>query len=157
MLAFPDDRVAPHIDDQFMLGSDLLVAPILDDEMRTVARDVYLPAGRWFEFATDTTHPGATPGTTHAGTSHPEITHPGVCHRGPGFVRVEASISQMPVFVRDGARIPRVDVDASVRCAEDVIDRPWTLHDYGDTADATWVLDGFDGAPVTPSALVLHG
>lgn len=40
---FPDDEVAATIDDQYLFGSDLLVAPILHEGMRS--RNVYLPAG----------------------------------------------------------------------------------------------------------------
>lgn len=45
---FPSDTEASLIADQFMLGSDLLVAPIT--EQGAVARDVYLPSGTtWVE------------------------------------------------------------------------------------------------------------
>jgi alpha-D-xyloside xylohydrolase len=44
VLGWPEDRTAWDCEDEYLLGSDLLVAPVLDnlDE-----RDVYLPAGRW--------------------------------------------------------------------------------------------------------------
>jgi hypothetical protein len=41
----PGDPAALTIDDQFLLGERLLVAPVLRPGQR--ARDVYLPAGRW--------------------------------------------------------------------------------------------------------------
>jgi alpha-D-xyloside xylohydrolase len=43
-LQFPDDERARGIDDQFMMGESLLVAPILE---RAESRDVYVPAGSW--------------------------------------------------------------------------------------------------------------
>lgn len=43
MLEYPDDTTARKIDDQFMLGSDIMVAPILED--RQVRRNVYFPKG----------------------------------------------------------------------------------------------------------------
>ncbi|GAA4415116.1 alpha-xylosidase [Georgenia halophila] len=48
-LAFPDDPAVGHLDRQYMLGPDLLVAPVL-----SAAGDVeyYLPAGRWTNLLT---------------------------------------------------------------------------------------------------------
>ena len=42
---FPDDKVTYELNDQFMLGPDLLVAPILKEG--SLNRRVYLPAGCW--------------------------------------------------------------------------------------------------------------
>ena len=41
----PTDLVALTTDSQFLLGDDLLVAPVLEQGSRS--RDVYLPAGTW--------------------------------------------------------------------------------------------------------------
>lgn len=41
----PDDERALACDDEFLLGDDLLVAPIVQARQR--ARDVYLPRGKW--------------------------------------------------------------------------------------------------------------
>jgi alpha-D-xyloside xylohydrolase len=49
LLDFPDDPVARAVDDQYLLGRSLLVAPVLDAQDR---RQVYLPAGRWVDFRT---------------------------------------------------------------------------------------------------------
>ncbi|KAA0716392.1 Myogenesis-regulating glycosidase [Triplophysa tibetana] len=40
-----DDEVAYNIDSQFLIGDDLLVAPVLEPGKQE--RDIYLPAGRW--------------------------------------------------------------------------------------------------------------
>lgn len=130
-LAFPDDPVAAGIDDQYLLGADLLVAPILDDGMRTVTRRVYLPEGRWHALRGD------------------------AVLEGPGFHTLAVPIDDMPVFVRDGATIPRVAVDEGVRTTDDLVGRPWTLHVYGQ-AEPT-VPEGFDGRPVRDAAVVRHG
>lgn len=129
-LEFPTDPVAAGIDDQFLLGGDLLVAPVLDEQLRTVTRRVYLPEGRW--------HPLAG--------GEPLV--------GPGFHTLEVPITDMPVFVRDGATIPRVDVEG-VRSSDDVLDRPWVLHVYGDAAPAE--LEAFDGQPVVGAEVMRHG
>jgi alpha-D-xyloside xylohydrolase len=44
VFGWPEDRAAWDCEDEYLLGSDLLVAPVLDNRDE---RDVYLPAGRW--------------------------------------------------------------------------------------------------------------
>jgi alpha-D-xyloside xylohydrolase len=79
---FPDDARAWDVDDQFLLGPDLLVAPVLAAGVRE--RDVYLPAGaRWTDAAT------------------------GQVHDGGVTVRADAPLDVVPVFLRDGA-LPHV-------------------------------------------------
>ncbi|XP_067012525.2 myogenesis-regulating glycosidase [Anabrus simplex] len=41
----PEDTEAQGIDDEFLLGEDLLVAPVIKEG--AVSRDIYLPAGSW--------------------------------------------------------------------------------------------------------------
>jgi alpha-glucosidase (family GH31 glycosyl hydrolase) len=53
---FPEDEKAYRIRDQFMLGEDLLVAPVLHSGARE--RDVYLPAGMWRDFWSGKMVPG---------------------------------------------------------------------------------------------------
>jgi alpha-D-xyloside xylohydrolase len=43
-IEFPDDPNAWMVEDQYLLGSDLLVAPLLEE---TSERDVWLPSGDW--------------------------------------------------------------------------------------------------------------
>lgn len=47
-LAFPDDAIASTFDQQYLFGSQLLVAPITA-QGQTV-KDVYLPSGEWYDF-----------------------------------------------------------------------------------------------------------
>lgn len=75
---FPDDADSWDVDDQFLLGPDALVAPVLTAGARE--RDVWLPAGaRWTDMAS------------------------GVVHDGGQRVRVDAPLDVVPVFLRDGA------------------------------------------------------
>ncbi|MFF7155995.1 TIM-barrel domain-containing protein [Streptomyces sp. NPDC008139] len=81
LLEFPDDQDAWGIRDAFLLGPDLLVAPVT--EAGAVAREVYLPAGaRW----------------TDAWT--------GEEHDGGRTVTAAAPLDRIPLFLRDGARLP---------------------------------------------------
>lgn len=75
-----EDPVAAACGDQFLVGSSLLVAPVL--QQGAVARSVYLPEGTWFDFWN------------------------GRRHRGGQHILAMASLSQLPLFVRGGSVIP---------------------------------------------------
>jgi alpha-D-xyloside xylohydrolase len=78
---YPEDSRAWDVDDEFLLGPDLLVAPILSAGQ--TKRDVYLPAGAdWTE---------AWNGQKFVGGQR---------------VAVEAPIERIPVFLRNGADLP---------------------------------------------------
>jgi alpha-D-xyloside xylohydrolase len=78
---FPADPAAWLPADEYLLGPDLLVAPVLEAGARR--RDVYLPAGaRWRDAWTGADHPG---GTT---------------------VTADAPLERIPLFLRDGAELP---------------------------------------------------
>ena len=51
----PTDQTALGIDDEFLLGNQVLVAPVMDEGV--VTRDIYLPAGYWL----DGNNPDAVP------------------------------------------------------------------------------------------------
>ena len=82
---FPQDAAAVKIDDAFMLGPDVLVAPVLEEGTRE--RSVYLPAhaGGWYDW------------------------HTGQHFAGSAVVTVSAPLGRLPVFVRAGALIPLGD------------------------------------------------
>ena len=75
MLQYPDDRETWPISDQFLLGDELLVAPITEEG--ATAREVYLPAGTWYHVWT------------------------GVAYEGGQRVSVDAPLGEPPVFSRD--------------------------------------------------------
>lgn len=78
---FPADCDCYEIGDQYMFGPDLLVAPVVEADART--REVYLPSGpAWLDAWTGQSYPG---GQT---------------------IVVNAPIEQIPLFLRDGARLP---------------------------------------------------
>lgn len=74
-----DPKVAA-IKDQFLLGPDLLVAPVLEDKARN--RQVYLPPGVWFHYFTGARYDG---GKEHS---------------------IAARLEEIPVFAPAGAIIP---------------------------------------------------
>ena len=47
---YPADPATWHVDDEYLLGPDLLVAPMFKPRG---SRDIYLPAGAWYDFWTD--------------------------------------------------------------------------------------------------------
>ncbi|SDH84070.1 TIM-barrel domain-containing protein [Nonomuraea jiangxiensis] len=75
----PDDPVAWQADLQYLLGRDLLVAPMTAPEG---VRRVYLPRGEWADYWT------------------------GEVLAGPCYVEVAKPLDQIPLFVRYGALIP---------------------------------------------------
>ncbi|MFN3763355.1 MAG: TIM-barrel domain-containing protein, partial [Anaerolineae bacterium] len=80
LLAFQDDPTTHALDDEFLCGDALLVAPVLEEG--ATRRRVYLPAGRWYDFWTDDVY------------------------EGPAWVEAEAPPERIPVFVRAGAVVP---------------------------------------------------
>ena len=80
LLNYQEDESTLAIDDEFMIASDLLVAPILKPNV--TARLVYLPAGVWFDYWT------------------------GARHEGGRMIGVEAPLETVPLFVRGGAILP---------------------------------------------------
>jgi alpha-D-xyloside xylohydrolase len=77
---FPEDAYAWTVDDQFLLGPDILVAPVAEAGARS--RTVHLPAGTsWTDTAT------------------------GELHGGGITLDVSAPLERIPVFVREGAAV----------------------------------------------------
>jgi alpha-glucosidase (family GH31 glycosyl hydrolase) len=80
VLNYQDDPNTYNIDDQFMIGSDLLVAPVTRPDV--TSRLVYLPRGVWYDYWTGKSYQGGT------------------------MYRVDAPLETVPMFVRGGAIIP---------------------------------------------------
>lgn len=79
VLEFQNDPGAGHVEDQFMLGPSLMVAPLFNhaDE-----REVYLPEGSWYDFYT------------------------GECLEGRRYITYAAPLERLPLFVRDNTILP---------------------------------------------------
>jgi len=80
LLEYPDDPWAVGTNDEYMFGSDLLVAPIVKDYDES--RGVYLPKGTWYDYWTARQYVG------------------------PTTITVNAPLDRLPLFVRGGAIIP---------------------------------------------------
>lgn len=52
---FPDDPASWNVDDAYLFGSDILVAPLFE---QVHERDVYLPPGEWIDLETQERHQG---------------------------------------------------------------------------------------------------
>ena len=71
MLEFPDDPETYPISDQFMIGSELLVAPVVTEGATT--KSVYFPAGQWFNVWTGAEVTGGQRMTVDAPIGSPPV------------------------------------------------------------------------------------
>jgi alpha-D-xyloside xylohydrolase len=79
VMDYPQDPNTYDIDDAYMMGDLLLVAPLVTGETE---RNVYLPEGRWWDFWTDTPYEG---GQTYL---------------------VKPELGKIPVFIKDDSILP---------------------------------------------------
>lgn len=75
---FPEDRKAWEIEDEYMFGSNVLVCPVLYENV--TEREVYLPEGKWRNI------------------------NNGMVYNGKTSVICEAPLEYIPVFVKEGTR-----------------------------------------------------
>ncbi|HET9207085.1 MAG TPA: glycoside hydrolase family 31 protein, partial [Burkholderiaceae bacterium] len=80
VFAFQNDRTLRDIDDQYLFGEHLLVAPVYEPGM--TARQVYLPEGTWYHW------------------------HTGERFAGKRFVLAPTPMEYIPLYARGGAVIP---------------------------------------------------
>jgi alpha-D-xyloside xylohydrolase len=101
VLDYPDDSGTWTVDDQFLMGESLLIAPVTAEQSQ---RTVYLPEGGWFDFWT---------GNMYSGKKQYTLSVP---------------LDQIPVFVKSGALLPLADPGLH---AEDVAGWQLTVQVYG--------------------------
>lgn len=123
VLEFPDDPSCQTLDRQYMLGDDLLVAPVLSEDGRV---DYYVPAGIW----------------THLLT--------GERISGPGWRRETHGFDTLPLLARPGAVIPfgALDEGPEYDWADAVTLRVHTPADGSETVTAIPAPDGSGPAAV---------
>ncbi len=79
-IEYPDDPGSWLIDDEYLFGSDMLVAPLFENVTK---RDVYLPAGQWIDYQTGKVYSG-------------------------GWHNIEAGRIPIVVLVHEGSVIPHI-------------------------------------------------
>ncbi|MCG3156648.1 MAG: hypothetical protein DKINENOH_03272 [bacterium] len=82
---FPDDPGSWEVDDQYLFGSDMLVAPLFEN---VTARNVYLPPGQWIDYQTKKIYAG-------------------------GWHNIQAGEIPIVVLVKEGAVIPHLKLAQS--------------------------------------------
>ena len=75
-----NDYNALNIEDEFMIGDKLLCAPVLQEG--ATERELYLPAGEWYEFFN------------------------GKKYKGGQYIKVQAPLDTVPLFVKAGSVLP---------------------------------------------------
>ncbi len=115
-LEYPGDRAAWAVEHQYLLGSDLLVVPVLDDGPGPVGVACYLPPGEWVDWWS------------------------GQARTGPAWVEVEAPLERLPLFARGGSVVP---MGPPMQCTDQVAPgEPWTLHVFPGPGRPGEILDG---------------
>ena len=79
VLDYPSDPAVRNISNQFLVGENMLVAPVVEGESK---RKIYLPEGDWYDLWTSQKHKGKT-----------EITF-------------DVPLEQIPVFIKSGTILP---------------------------------------------------
>ena len=78
LVEFPDDAGAWYVEDEYMFGSQMLVAPLMESGN---SREVYLPKGKWIDYQTGRVYEG-------------------------GYQTIVAGPIPAVILVRDGSLIP---------------------------------------------------
>lgn len=81
LLHFPDDPVVKDLEYEFMLGSEFIIAPVLDPNVNT--KELYLPQGEWIHL--------------WSGRDYGSLI-------GGQWIEVEAEIGHPPVFFKKGSK-----------------------------------------------------
>lgn len=99
---YPADKHVRNISDEYMLGSFVLVAPVIAPGKE--AREVYLPDGDWYDYYT------------------------GEKYSGGRYILADAPLDKVPVFIKAGAIIPVAD--GEIRSTEDITEDKISILTY---------------------------
>lgn len=116
---YPDDRIAAHVEDQLMLGNEIMIAPVYTQN--AIGRYVYLPENMLLvRFTTD----GSVTQTEMPAGHH----------------FVEVPLNEVILFVRSGKCIPVVDV---AECVADIDKTTMQLIGYKNSSYMLYDDDGY--------------
>ena len=101
VMDYPQDPATWTVDDQYMLGPSLMVAPLFTGQKK---RTVYLPEGNWYDFWT-------------------ERKYPGRCR-----IEIEKPVDEIPVFVKEDSLLPLAE---PVECVTPQTEFAVTIQVYG--------------------------
>lgn len=85
LLEYPNDEETYKADHQFLLGKELLVAPVV--KKGALIKEVYLPEGEWIDFNNKKT-----------------------LYKGTQWITCDAPLNVTPLFVKKGAIIPMMPI-----------------------------------------------
>jgi alpha-D-xyloside xylohydrolase len=85
-IEYPDDPGSWNVDDEYLFGSSILVAPLMEKNL--TGRNVYLPPGTWIDYQTGKAYDG-------------------------GWRHIEAGPLPVVMLVRDGTVLPQIQLAQS--------------------------------------------
>ncbi|CAM3102913.1 TIM-barrel domain-containing protein [Paenibacillus sediminis] len=112
LLEYQDDPNVTNLSDQFLLGSNVLIAPIYRPD--TDHRAVYLPAGQWIDYWT------------------------GEQHEGGRHILAHAPLDTLPIYVKSGSFITEGPLK---QYADEQLADLITFHLYGASSDRSFSAD----------------
>jgi oligosaccharide 4-alpha-D-glucosyltransferase len=123
---YQSDSTVYHIEDQYMWGEEIMVAPVLEKGAGT--RNVYLPPGNWYRWK-----------------SNVPLT-------GKAWLKEELSLNMIPVYVKAGSLVPLLPSGNTIMSTAQYSTKEITWHYYASDQVATGVLfddDGFSKSSLT--------
>ncbi len=106
-MEYPDDENTAKINDQFLFGEELLIAPVLKKGERV--KKVYLPEGEWIDFNNKQT-----------------------TYLGGQIIAYQAPLTTIPIFVKKGSIVPQIPV---MQHLEERSDYPLFVHVFPNYED----------------------
>jgi alpha-glucosidase len=116
MMEYPKDENTYNLSDQFMVGDNVVIAPIMQPTVQH--RAVYLPEGNWIDYWTE------------------EVFEGGKHHL------VKADLNTLPIFIKQGSLL----VHGQVKRSTEIKDEKLILHlYYGENTSSSFKLYEDDG------------